>query len=69
MVADTLRNKNGEAFADIMSVVHRTGGIDATREAAAAHQQQAIDALSILGDNDAVLALQTMASQAVERRG
>ena len=68
-VADTLRNKNGDAFADIMSVVYRTGGIDATREAAVAHQQQAIDALDILGDNDAVLALRTMASQAVERRG
>ena len=68
-VADTLRNKNGDAFADIMSVVYRTGGIDATRKAAVAHQQQAIDALDILGDNDAVLALRTMASQAVERRG
>jgi octaprenyl-diphosphate synthase len=68
-VADTLRNKNGEAFADIMAVVHRTGGIDATRDAAVAHQQQAIDALDVLGDNDAVLALHTMASQAVERRG
>jgi geranylgeranyl pyrophosphate synthase len=52
-----------------MSVVYRTGGIDATRKAAVAHQQQAIDALDILGDNDAVLALRTMASQAVERRG
>ena len=68
-VADTLRNKNGEAFADIMSIVHRTGGIEATRDAAVAHQQQAIDALDVLGDNDAVLALRNMASQAVERRG
>jgi len=68
-VADTLRNKNGEAFADIMSIVHRTGGIEVTRDAAVAHQQQAIDALDVLGDNDAVLALHTMASQAVERRG
>ena len=67
-VAETLRNKNGTAFADIMSIVHRTGGIDATREAAMSHQQQAIEALNALINNDAVLALHTMASQAVERR-
>ena len=67
-VAETLRNKDGGAFADIMSIVHRTGGIDATREAAVSHQQSAIEALNALGNNDAVLALHTMASQAVERR-
>ncbi len=67
-VAETLRIKNGNAFADIMSIVHRTGGIDATREAAMSHQQQAIEALNALINNDAVLALHTMASQAVERR-
>ena len=67
-VAETLRNKDGGAFADIMSIVHRTGGIDATREAAVSHQQRAIEALNALGNNDAVSALHTMASQAVERR-
>ncbi|MDA9711271.1 polyprenyl synthetase family protein [Luminiphilus sp.] len=67
-VAETLRNKDGNAFADIMSIVQRTGGIDATREAATSHQQHAIDALNTLGNNDAVLALHTMASQVVERR-
>ena len=67
-VAETLRNKDGGAFADIMSIVHRTGGIDATREAAVSHQQRAIEALNVLGNNDAVSALHTMASQAVERR-
>ena len=67
-IAETLRNKNGGAFADIMSIVLRTGGIDATREAAVSHQQRAIEALNALGNNDAVLALHTMASQAVERR-
>ena len=67
-VAETLRNKDGGAFADIMSIVHRTGGIDATREAAVSHQQRSIEALNALGNNDAVSALHTMASQAVERR-
>ena len=67
-VAEKLRNKDGSAFIDIMSIVHRTGGIDATREAAVSHQQHAIDALNNLGNNDAILALHTMASQAVERR-
>ena len=67
-VAETLRKKDGDAFADIMSIVHRTGGIDATREAAMSHQQHATDALNTLGNNDAVFALHTMASQVVERR-
>ena len=69
LVADTLRNKDGSAFADIMAVVQRTGGIEATREAALEHQTQAMSALETLGQNEATVALSEMASRAVDRRG
>ena len=69
LVADTLRKKDGSAFADIMSIVKRTGAIEATREAALKHQSQAINALDLLGQNEAMVALSEMASRAVDRRG
>ena len=69
LVADTLRNKDGSAFADIMAVVQRTGGIEATREAALEHQNQAMAALETLGQNEATVALSEMAARAVDRRG
>ena len=68
-VADALRNKDRSAFADIMSIVKRTGAIEATREAALEHQSQAINALDVLGQNEATVALSEMASRAVDRRG
>ena len=68
-VADTLRNKDGSAFADIMSIVKRTGAIEATREAALEHQSQAFNTLDVLGQNEATVALSEMASRAVDRRG
>ena len=69
LVADTLRNKDGSAFADIMAVVKRTGGIEATREAALEYQTQAMSALETLGQNEATVALSEMAGRAVDRRG
>jgi octaprenyl-diphosphate synthase len=69
LVADTLRNKDGSAFADIMAIVQRTGGIEATREAALEHQSQAMNALEMLGQNEATVALSEMAGRAVDRRG
>lgn len=68
-VAETLRNKNGSAFADVMTIVRQTGGIEATREAAAAHQMLAREALDSLDQNEAVGALRTMADNAVDRQG
>ena len=64
-----LRHKNGSAFADVMTIVQKTGGIEATREAAAAHQTLAREALDSLDQNDAVGALRTMADNAVDRQG
>ena len=69
LVAETLRNKDASAFADIMAVVQRTGGIEATREAALEHQSQAMAALETLGQNEATVALSEMAGRAVDRRG
>ena len=68
-VANILRNKNGSAFADIMAIVQRTGGIEATREAALHHQNIAISALDALDHNEATAALSMMADRAVDRQG
>jgi len=68
-VAEVLRQKDGSAFADIMAIVHKTGGIEATRDAALNHQQQAIAALAALTDSDALAALRLMAEKAVDRQG
>jgi geranylgeranyl pyrophosphate synthase len=64
-----LRNKDGSAFADIMEIVQRTGGIEATREAALHHQNIAISALDVLERNEATAALSMMAHRAVDRQG
>lgn len=69
IVGDALRNKDGGAFAEVMSVVQRTGGLDATREAALQHQQKATQALTLLDRSAAQEALHTMAAQAVDRLG
>jgi len=52
-----------------MAIVQRTGGIEATREAALEHQTQAMSALETLGQNEATVALSEMAGRAVDRRG
>ena len=53
-----------------MAIVQRTGGIEATREAALEHQSnQPMAALETLGQNEATVALSEMAARAVDRRG
>ena len=69
IVGDALRNKNGDAFAEVMAVIQRTGGLEATRESALQHQKAAIQALDLLGPSAARDALQTMAVQAADRLG
>jgi octaprenyl-diphosphate synthase len=68
-VGDALRNKNGDAFAEVMAVIQRTGGLEATRESALQHQEAASQALDLLAPSAARDALQTMAVQAVDRLG
>lgn len=67
IVGTALRNKDGSAFAEVMSVIQRTGGLDATREAASKHQQQATQALDRLDHSPARETLRLMATQAVDR--
>jgi len=69
IVAEALRTKNGDAFAEVMAVVQRTGGLEATRDAAMKHQQQATAALGPLNTSPARDALHQMANQAVDRLG
>jgi octaprenyl-diphosphate synthase len=69
IVGDALRNKNGDAFAEVMAVIQRTGGLEATRESALQHQEAASQALDLLAPSAARDALQTMAVQAVDRLG
>jgi octaprenyl-diphosphate synthase len=69
IVGEALREKNGGAFAEVMAVVQRTGGLEATRDAALKHQQQATQALDLLDQSPARNALYQMANQAVDRLG
>ena len=67
IVGEALRHKDGGAFAEVMSVVQRTGGLDATRQTAIQHQQQATQALDQLEHTAARETLRLMATQAVDR--
>lgn len=52
----------------IVEIVHKTGALTATREAAAAEAQRALDALQLLPYNDHSEALRQLASQLLQRR-
>jgi len=69
IVGEALRNKDASAFPEVMTVIQRTGGLDATREAALKHQHKAIDALDVLDHSSARENLRLMAMQAVDRPG
>jgi octaprenyl-diphosphate synthase len=67
-VAEVLRQKDGDAFAEIIEIVRHTGGIEATRAAATHHQNLAQAALAPLPASDALNALNQMAEKAVDRQ-
>ena len=69
IVGEALRNKDASAFPEVMTVIQRTGGLDATREAALKHRHKAIDALDVLDHSSARENLRQMAMQAVDRPG
>ena len=69
IVGEALRNKDGGAFAEVMAIVQRTGGLEVTRNAALKHQLQATEALDVLDQSPARETLRLMANQAVERLG
>ena len=55
-------------MADIVAIVHQTGALLATREAAAAEAQRALNALQTLAKNPYSEALEQLASQLLARR-
>ncbi len=55
-------------LADIVAIVRKTGALQATRDAAAAEAQRAVQALTVLGDNPYSEALLQLASQLLQRR-
>ncbi len=67
-VAEVLQQKNGAAFDEIMEIVKRTGGIEATKATAGHHQQLALDALDSLPRTKAVGGLKSIVKQAVDRK-
>ncbi len=67
-VAEVLRQKDGDAFVEIIEIVRHTGGIEATRAAATRHQNLAQAALAPLPASDALSALNQMAEKAVDRQ-
>lgn len=55
-------------LAEIVAIVRKTGALQATRDAAAAEAQRAVQALALLGDNPYSGALLQLASQLLQRR-
>lgn len=55
-------------LAEIVAIVRKTGALQATRDAAAAEAQRAVQALAVLGDNPYSGALLQLASQLLQRR-
>jgi octaprenyl-diphosphate synthase len=55
-------------LAEIVAIVRKTGALQATRDAAAAEAQRAVQALAALGDNPYSGALLQLASQLLQRR-
>lgn len=55
-------------LADIVAIVRKTGALQATRDAAAAEAQRAVQALTALGDNPYREALLQLAAQLLQRR-
>ncbi|GIR70556.1 MAG: hypothetical protein CM15mP74_18070 [Halieaceae bacterium] len=68
-VADALRNKDGSAFADIMSIVKRTGAIEATERPRWNTKVRLLTHWMCSDKTRRQVALSEMASRAVDRRG
>lgn len=69
LVATALRNKSTEHIDEVIAAVHRSGGIEVTRERARAHRDEAIASLRVLNDSDALQALKNLAHLSVDREG
>lgn len=67
-VREAIETGNVDRLSDIVAIVRETGALAATRSAAAAEAQRAIDAAMQLPDNAYRTAMVALASQLLERR-
>ncbi len=67
-IRQAIETGNTEQMAHILAIVHQTGALRATRDAAAAEAQRALDALQTLAKNPYSEALEQLASQLLARR-
>jgi len=68
LIATAIEQGDVTALGRIADIVRQTGAMQATREAASAQAQQAIDALQPLPDSDHKAALYTLADQLLARQ-
>jgi octaprenyl-diphosphate synthase len=68
LIREAIETGGTANMAEIIEIVHKTGALTATRGAAAAEAQRALDALQELPQNIYSNALQQLASQLLERR-
>lgn len=67
-IRQAIETGNTGQMAEIVAIVHQTGALLATREAAAAEAQRALNALQALAKNPYSEALEQLASQLLARR-
>ena len=67
-IAEAIQSGGTERMQDIIAIVHKTGALQATRDAAAAEAQRAVDAVAGLPVNPYSVALLELASQLLARR-
>ena len=68
LIRHAIENGEVDAMDDIVRIVRSTGALEATRQAASAEAQRAIDALKVLTDTPYRTALQALAEQLLDRR-
>ena len=67
-IREAIQTGGADNMAQIIEIVHKTGALMATRNAAAAEAQRALDALQNLPQNTYTSALSELAAQLLERR-
>ena len=67
-IQQAIQTGNTDQMAQIVAIVHQTGALLATRDAAAAEAQRALNALQTLAKNPYSEALEKLASQLLTRR-
>lgn len=67
LVREALERKSSDRLSDIIAAIHRSDGINYTRQQAAKHQAAALAALATLSDSPAKQALEELASLATTR--